>query len=82
MATGPHGADEFREVWAREKFPFRGIPDSDHRIAKLYEQRWRLLGLGRQPSVVVIDRDGRIRARYDGSQMWDIPSNKEVLALL
>lgn len=82
LATGPDGPDEFREMWAREKFPFRGIPDPDHKIAKLYEQRWKLLGLGRQPSVVVIDREGRIRSRHDGGQMWDIPSNEEVLALL
>ena len=82
VATGPDGPDEFRDYWAREKLPFRGIPDPEHRIAKLYEQRWRLLGLGRQPSVVVIDRDGRILSRHDGKQMWDIPSNEEVLSLL
>jgi peroxiredoxin len=82
LATGPDGPEAFRDMWAREKFPFRGIPDPDHKIAKLYEQRWKLLGLGRQPSVVVIDREGRIRSRHDGSQMWDIPANKEVLALL
>lgn len=82
FATGPDDADSFRDAWAREKYPFRGIPDPDHRIAKLYEQRWRLLGFGRQPSVVVIDREGRIRSRHDGRQMWDIPGNNEVLALL
>jgi len=82
LATGPDGPDEFRAMWARGKFPFRGIPDPDHRIAKLYEQRWRLLGLGRQPSVVVIDREGRIRSRHDGSQMWDLPSNGDVLDLV
>jgi peroxiredoxin Q/BCP len=69
-------------VWSREKFPFRGLPDPDHKIAKLFEQRWRLLGLGRQPSVVVIDRDGRMRWRHDGGQMWDIPANEEILSLL
>jgi peroxiredoxin len=69
-------------VWAGEKFPFRGIPDPKHRIARLYKQGWRLFGLGRQPTIVVIDRDGRIRSRHDGKQMWDIPSNDEVLALL
>ena len=82
IATGPDGPDEFRAYWAREELPFRGIPDPEHRIAILYGQRWRLLGLGRVPSVVVIDREGRIRSRHDGGQMWEIPSNEEVLSLI
>lgn len=82
LVTGPDGPDAFRDAWSREKYPFRGIPDPDHKIAKLYGQRWRLLGLGRQPSVVVIDPAGRIVSRHDGGQMWDIPPNNEVLALI
>lgn len=82
LATGPDSAEEFRAYWAQERLPFRGIPDPDHRIAKLLGQRWRLLGLGRQPTVVVIDKDGRIQSRHDGKQMWDIPANSEVLSLL
>ena len=82
LAIGPGGPEDFRTVWASEKFPYPGVPDPKHRIAKLFEQAWRLLGLGRQPTIVVIDRDGRIRSRHDGKQMWDIPSNTEVLSLL
>jgi len=82
LATGPDSAEEFRAVWAQEKYPFRGIPDPNHGIARLLGQRWRLLGFGRQPSVVVVDRDGRIRSRHDGKQMWEIPANEEVLKLL
>lgn len=82
IATGPDDAAAFRERWTAEKYPFIGIPDPEHKITGLFEQRWKLLGLGRLPSVVVIDREGSIRTRHDGSQMWDIPSNDEVLAEL
>ena len=82
VATGRDAAAAFREHWSREKLPFTGIPDTDHTIARKYGQRWRLLGLGRQPSVVVIDKEGRIRSRHDGGQMWDIPSNGEIFELL
>lgn len=82
IATGPDAPDKFRDYWVREKLPFRGIPDPKHRIAKLYRQGWRLFGLGRQPAVVVIDREGRIVSRHYGKQMWDIPSNEAVLSQL
>jgi peroxiredoxin len=80
LATGPDGVEEFRDAAARGVLPFRGIPDPDHRIANLFGQRWKLLGWGRQPSVVVIDREGRMRWRSDGDQMWQIPPNDRVLA--
>ena len=82
IATGRDDAAAFRERWAAEKYPFIGIPDPDHRIAKLFEQRWKILGLGRLPSVIVIDREGTLRSRHDGGQMWDIPANDDVLSLL
>lgn len=82
LITGPERADAFRAYWARERLPFPGLPDPRHALAKLYGQRWRLLALGRMPALVVIDRAGRIRARHDGRQMWDIPANAEVLDLL
>ena len=82
VVTGPDDAAAFRERWAAEKYPFIGLPDPEHTIAKLLEQRWKLLGLGRLPSVIVFDREGSIRTRHDGSQMWDIPSNEKVLAEL
>ena len=82
LATGPDGPEAFRDAWARETYHVRGIPDPGHKIAKLYEQRWRLLGFGRQPSVIVIGPDGRLQSRHDGGQMWDIPSNEEVLKLI
>ena len=80
LATGPDSVEEFRDAAARGVLPFRGIPDPDHRVANLFGQRWKLLGWGRQPSVVVIDREGRMRWRHDGGQMWDLPSNDRVLS--
>jgi hypothetical protein len=61
---------------------FTAVPDPEGRLANLYGQRWGMLKRLRLPSVVVIDKNGRARGRHDGRWMWDIPPNKEVLALL
>lgn len=61
---------------------FTALPDPDHRLANLYGQRWGLFKMLQLPSVIVVDKAGRMRARHDGNQMWDIPPNRDVLALL
>ena len=82
LITGPDKRETFAAYWAQKSLAFPCLPDPDHKLARLYRQRWRLLSFGRMPSVVVIDKAGRIRARHDSRQMWDIPPNEDVLDLL
>lgn len=82
LITGPDNRETFAAYWAQKSLPFPCLPDPAHALARLYRQRWRLFSFGRMPSVVVIDKAGRMRARHDSRQMWDIPSNAEVLDLL
>jgi peroxiredoxin len=82
LITGPGTLDEFRDYWKRKDLSFTALPDPDHRLSALYGQKWGWFKRHRLPSVVVIDREGQMRLRHDGSQMWDIPTNKEVLELL
>jgi peroxiredoxin len=62
--------------------PFTGIPDPEHKVANLYGQQVKILKLGRMPELVVVDKQGNMRLKHQGQAMSDIPSNKEVLALL
>jgi len=82
LITGPDPREKFAAYWAEKSLPFPCLPDPDHKVAKLFRQRWRLFSFGRMPSVVVLDKSGRIRARHDSRQMWDIPTNKEVLEVV
>lgn len=82
LITGPDKHETFAAYWAQKSLPFPCLPDPDHKLAKLYGQRWRLFSLGRMPAMVVIDKAGRMRARHDSRQMWDIPTNADVLDLL
>ena len=63
VIVGPEKPEAFRKYWEQEGLPFVGLPDPDHRVAKLYGQQVRLLKLGRMPAMVVVAviRIGRSR---------------------
>ena len=82
VVAGPDSPEDFREYWARESFPFVGLPDPRHRVLKLYGQEVRLFKLGRLPAQVVIDKAGIVRYAHFGHSMADIPPNGEILSLL
>jgi len=82
IVVGPETRKNFVRYWRRERFPFVGVPDPDHEVADLYGQEVNLLKLGRMPTLIVIDREGRVRFQHHGDSMSDIPADQEVLALL
>jgi len=82
VAVGPEDQQAFRDYWEREKMPFVGLPDPEHRVAEIYGQEVRLLRGGRLPALLVVDKRGAVRYRHYGHSMQDIPPNDEVLALL
>ena len=82
IAVGPEGPGHFKSYWQTNDLPFIGLPDPDYSVLKLYGQEVNLFKLGRLPAQVIIDRDGIARFVHYGKSMSDIPSNKELLALL
>jgi peroxiredoxin len=82
IAVGPEGPRAFATWWHEHKMPFTGIPDPQHKIAKLYGQRIKLTKWGRMPALVVIDKQGMIRYAHYGEDMTDIPTDDEILAFL
>jgi peroxiredoxin len=82
LAVSPDRADQVRAYWETEDLPFPGFADSDHQVASEYGQKVDLFGKGRLPSIVLVDRQGRIRYRYDGSSAPDLPSNETLLSEL
>ena len=82
VVVGPEKPEKFRAFWKKEHMPFIGIPDPQHTVAKLYGQQVKILKLGRMPSIVIIDKSGKIRYRHFGNSMMDIPANKKLLSVL
>ena len=82
IVIGPEDRDTFIQHWRREGFPFVGAPDPDHEVADLYGQEVNVLKLGRMPTLIVIDRRGRVRFQHHGDSMRDIPDDEAILTLL
>ncbi|GBD15485.1 hypothetical protein HRbin26_00375 [bacterium HR26] len=82
IAIGPDTPERFRRYWAEHQLPFLGLADPEHRVAGRYGQEVKLLKLGRLPAVVVVDREGIVRAVHYGGSMRDIPPNETLLATL
>lgn len=82
MVAGPENAGDFQKYWEKEKLPFIGLPDPEHKVLKLYGQEVKLFKLGRLPAQLIIDKSGQVRYVHYGHSMTDIPENKELLDLL
>ena len=72
----------FEQYWENEKIPFVGLPDPEHRVARMYRQEVNLFKLGRMPLSCVLDQKGYIRYAHYGASMQDIPSNDELLNVI
>ena len=82
VVIGPEKAESFRKYWMKEKLPFIGLPDPEHKVLKLYGQEVNLFKLGRMPAQMLIDREGILRYVHYGHSMADIPSSDEILRLI
>ena len=82
LAIGPDKPEQFVRYWANEKIPYTGLPDPDHKVARMYRQEVNLFKLGRMPLVSVVDKYGRIRYVHYGALMSDIPSNEILFGVI
>jgi peroxiredoxin len=82
LVAGPEDAEAFKDYWKKEKLPFIGLPDPEHKVLKKYGQEVSLFKLGRMPAQVMVDKSGKVRFVHYGHSMADIPENKELLELL
>jgi len=82
IVIGPEKAEAFRNYWEKEKLPFIGLPDPEHKVLTLYGQEVNLFKLGRMPAQILIDKSGKIRFVHYGHSMADIPSNEMIINLI
>lgn len=82
VVIGPESAASFKKYWEENDLPFRGLPDPEHHVLKLYGQEVKLFKLGRMPAQMLIDRSGTLRYVHYGHSMADIPANEEILNLI
>ena len=82
LAVGPNDADAFKRFWKKERIPYVGLADPDHKVALAYRQEVNIFRLGRMPLLCVVDSAGRIRYAHYGRSMSDIPDNETLLHVI
>jgi peroxiredoxin len=82
LVVAPEKPEAVRAYWQKEKLPFIGLADPDHKVARVYGQQVKWLKFGRMPAQAVIDKQGRVHYQHYGESMSDIRSSESVLALL
>lgn len=82
LAVGPDRVPEFKRYWADHNLPFIGLPDPNHRVARMYRQEVNPFKLGRMPLNCIVDEKGFIRYLHYGSSMSDIPENEALRAVI
>lgn len=82
LAVGPDTLTSFQRYWEKENIPFVGLPDPNHRVARLYRQQVNLFKLGRMPLNAVVDKAGFIRYIYYSANMADIPDVETFLRVI
>jgi peroxiredoxin Q/BCP len=82
IVVGPEDVDAFRRYWQKERLPFVGLPDPEHRVLKRYGQQIKLFKLGRLPAQVIVDKQGLARFVHYGHSMSDIPSNPSLFEIV
>lgn len=82
ISVGPDTTEAFREVFARLRIPFPGIPDPGHGIADTYGQEVTWWRLGRMPAQFLIDKRGVVRFSEYSRSMSEITPPREILQFL
>lgn len=76
IAVGPDTLESFQNYWKRENLSFMGLPDPDHKVAKMYKQEVNLFKFGRMPLNCVIDTEGYIRYIHYSANRMDYPDTE------
>ena len=82
LAVAPEPVAAVERYVSQHPVPYTIVSDAEHTTFDAYDVASRALSLGQRPALFVIDRDGIVRYDSVGTQQWQIPTNRQVLALL
>ncbi len=82
MAIAPDTIDGLKKFTSKEKFPFPVTADTDGSVFEAYDVTSRLVSLGQQPAMFIVDRDGKVSFDAIGAQQWDLISPEQLVEAL
>lgn len=78
VAIAPHSVDELTAHLAKNNYPFPVLADTDGAVFDAYDVTSRMVSLGQQPAMFIVDQDGMVRFDAIGAQQWDLIGPREL----
>jgi peroxiredoxin len=78
VAIAPHSQDEVVKHLKTNTYPFTVLGDPDGKVFDAYDVTSRLISLGQQPALFIVDQQGIVRLDAIGAQQWDLVGPKEL----
>ena len=78
VAIAPHSVDELNAHLAKNTYPFPLVADADGAVFDAYDVTSRMVSLGQQPALFIVDGDGIVRFDAIGAQQWDLVGPREL----
>jgi peroxiredoxin Q/BCP len=82
LAIAPHPLADVERYAARAGLPFPLLADPRRAVYRAYDVGRAVWSFGQRPGLYVIDRAGVVQYAVLGAQMWELPANDDVLAVL
>ena len=82
LAIAPHPLADVERYAAGAGLPFPLLADPRRAVYRAYDVGRAVWSFGQRPGLYVIDRAGVVQYAVLGAQMWELPANDDVLAVL
>ena len=82
LAIAPHPVADVARYAAHAGLPFPLLADPRRAVYRRYDVGRGIWSFGQRPGLYVIDRAGVVQYAVLGAQMWELPANDDVLAVL
>jgi alkyl hydroperoxide reductase subunit AhpC len=82
LAIAPQPLADVARYAARADLPFPLLADPRRAVYRRYDVGRAVWSFGQRPGLYVIDRAGVVQYAVLGAQMWELPANDDVLAVL
>ncbi len=78
VAIAPDSLSGLQKHLKTNTYPFTVIVDTDGKVFKAYDVTSRLMALGQQPAMFIVDTQGVVRFDAVGKSQWDLISPKQI----
>jgi peroxiredoxin len=82
VAIAPDTVANLAKHLKTNTYPYSVVADTDGSVFDAYDVTSRMISLGQQPALFIVDTAGTVRFDAIGAQQWDLISPKDLAAEL